>query len=61
MISKTIVVNFYQNEAVFVNATVSNLMGKSSIGLVVVRNASVLDAKVIHNSTNESLINKMKR
>ena len=35
-------------------------MEKSSIGSAVVRNASVLDPKVIHNSTNESLVNKVK-
>lgn len=37
----------------------NKLVEKSPIGSVVVRNASVLDPKVILNLTNESFINKM--
>ena len=51
--------NFYENVKVFATATVSELMEKSSIGSVVVRNASPIE--VIYNSTNETVINKMKR
>lgn len=50
-----------KNVNVFITATVSKLMEKSLIGPIVVRNASGLGIKVIHNSTNESLTNKMKQ
>ena len=59
-ISKAIVSNFCKKVKVFVTATLGELMEKSAIGSIVVRNASVLDPKLIRNSANESLINTMK-